>query len=129
MSDTSEHAAVAVGDEARQRRLEDDLRDLVDHGLALARAEADLQKARGRYAAGRAKWIALLGALSAALAFFALVALTVGMVIALSPLIGAIGATLAVFGTLLLLALICAWTAAGQWKRMLAALSTGEAGS
>ena len=114
---------IAVGEEARQRYLEEDLRRLVDGGLALAKAETELAKARGLYAAGRLKWIALLGALAAVLAFFALVALTVGLVVGLAPLIGAIWATLAVFTGLLVVALVCGLTAVGQWKRMVAALA------
>lgn len=113
----------AAGDEARRRHIEDDVRALVDDGLALARTEFELQKARGVYAAGRLKWIALLGALAAVLAFFALVALTVGLVFALVPTLGAFGATFAVFGGLLVVGLICAWAAAGQWRRMVKALS------
>jgi hypothetical protein len=50
----------------------------------------------------------------------------VGLVVGLTPLIGAIGATFAVTGGLLLIALICALTAAGRWKRMIAALTGGD---
>jgi hypothetical protein len=117
---------VAIGEAARHRHLEDDLRALVDDGLTYARAEVGLQKARASYAVGRIKWIALLGAGAAVLAFFSLVALTVGMVVALAPLIGAIWATLAIFGALLGIGLVCAALAVGQWKRMVAALSNPE---
>ena len=67
--------------------------------------------------------IALFGALALVLAFFSLVALTVGLVIALTPLLTAFGATAAVFGGLLLLGAVCAWLAATRWRRMVAALS------
>lgn len=126
MSENYEEPAVEAGDDAVDRHLEDDLRLLVDHGVAFARAEVDWQKARVGYAAGRIKWIALLGVLALLLLFFSLVALTVGLVIALTPLIGAVAATLAVFGGLLLLALIFATIAAGQWKSMMAALSNRD---
>ena len=126
MSDTNEKPAVAVGDDARHRHLEDDVRALVDAGLTFARTEADLQKARGGYAVSRIKWIALLGALAAVLAWFALVALTVGLVITLTPVLGAIWATLLVFSVLLVVAALCAWSAAGQWKRMIEALSNRD---
>lgn len=127
MTDEDDEPALAVGETARHRHLEDDLRGLVDRGLAFARAEADLQKARGAYAAGRIKWIALIGGLALVLAFFSLVALTVGLVIALTPMLGALGATLAVFGGLVCVALICALIAAGQWKGMMRALSNRSA--
>jgi uncharacterized membrane protein YqjE len=110
-------------DEARNRPLADDLRALASDAVAFAAAEAELQKARAAYAAGSLKSIVLLGALAAVLVLFALVALTVGLVIALTPIIGALGATFAVFGGLLAVALICAWLASGRWKRMVAALS------
>jgi hypothetical protein len=112
-----------IGEEARQRHLEDDLRALVGEGLVYARAEADLQKARASFAAGSIGSIALFGALALVLAFFSLVALTVGLVIALTPLLTAFGATAAVFGGLLLLGAVCAWLAATRWRRMVAALS------
>jgi hypothetical protein len=117
---------VSVGEEARQRHLENDLRALAGEGLAYARAEAELQKARAVFAAGRIGSIALFGALAAVLAFFALVALTVGLVIALTPLLTALGATGAVFGGLLVLGGICALVALRRWKGMVAALSNRE---
>jgi hypothetical protein len=123
-----EEPILSVGEEARHRPLEDDLRALVDRGLAYARTELALQQARAGYAAGRIKGIALLAALAAVFAFFALVALTVGLVVALAPLIGAVLATLAVCGGLLVLAALCALVAVSQWKRMRAALSNREAG-
>ena len=127
MDEDDEQPVLAAGEAARHRHLEDDLRGLVDRGMAFARAEIDLQKARGAYAAGRLKWIALLGGLALILLFFSLVALTVGLVIALTPLLGALGATLAVFGGLVIVALICALIAAGQWKAMARALSNRSA--
>ena len=127
MDEELEQPALAAGEEARHRPLEDDLRGLFDSGLALARAELALQQARAGYAAGRLKSIALLGLLALALVFFALVALTVGLVVGLTPLIGAIGATLAVFGGLLIVAALSALLAASRWKRMTVALSNPEA--
>jgi len=127
MTDEDDEPAVVAGDAARHRHLDEDLRGLVDRGIALAQAEAELQKARGVYAAGRIKWIALLGGLALVLAFFSLVALTVGLVIALTPMLGALGATLAVFGGLLIVAAACALIAAGQWKGMVKALSNRSA--
>ena len=126
MTEQDDEPAI-VGEAARHRHLEDDLRGLVDRGLALAKAETELQKARGLYAAGKIKWIALLGGLALVLAFFSLVALTVGLVVALTPALGALGATLAVFGGLVVAALLCALIAARQWKSMAKALSNRSA--
>jgi uncharacterized membrane protein YqjE len=127
MNSDNEDPVIVTGEEAVHRHLEDDLRALVDLGLGLARAEIALQKARAGFAAVKLKGIVALGGLALVLAFFSLVALTVGLVIGLTPLLGAIGATLAVFGGLLLVALIAALVAASQWKRMTAALSNKDA--
>jgi hypothetical protein len=126
MSDYEEEPAVAVGEAARHRHLDHDLRSLVGDGFAYVQAEAELQKARAVYAAARIKRIALLGVLAAVLAFFSLVALTVGLVVGLAPLIGAIWATLVVFAALIGIGAICAAVAAAQWKGMVAALSNPE---
>jgi hypothetical protein len=125
MDDVAE-PTFAAGEEARSRHLEDDLRALVDGGLALARTEVALQKARASFAAGKLKWIAVLGVLAALLVFFSLVALTVGLVVALTPVLGALGATFAVFGGLVLVAAVCALLASRQWRRMVTALSNPE---
>jgi len=101
-----------------ERSLIDDLRQLAADARALAEAEAAYQKSRAAFAGEQAKWIAILGLLGAVLFFFALMALTVGLVIALVPLLTAWGATAAVFGGLLLLAGLCAMLAAGRWKHM-----------
>jgi hypothetical protein len=126
MSDYEDEPTVAVGEEARHRHLDDDLRSLVGDGFAYVRAEAELQKARAVYALDRVRWIALLAVLAAVLAFFSLVALTVGTVVGLAPLIGAIWATLVVFAALLGVGAICAMLAVSLWKRMVAALSNPE---
>lgn len=123
MIDADEKPAPAAGEAARGRHLEDDLRGLVDSGLGYVKAEVGLQRARAGYAAGRIRSIALLGVVALLLVFFALVALTVGMVFALTPLIGAIWATLLVFGVLVLGAVVAGLMAARQWKQMTAALS------
>jgi hypothetical protein len=127
MNDDDENTAIAVGEDAAQRHLEDDLRGLIDSGLVLARAEVAWQQARASYAAGAIKGIAAFGVLALFLLFFSLVALTVGLVIALTPILGALGATFAVFGGLLLVALLAALIAASQWKRMTRALSGKDA--
>lgn len=127
MIDEDDQPGLAAGQAARHRHLDDDLRALVDRGMAFAKAEAELQKARAGYAAGRLRWIALLGGLALVLAFFALVALTVGLVIALTPLLGALGAAVLVFAGLLVAAAICAAIAAGQWQRLTKALANREA--
>ena len=105
-------------DDPRDRSLVDDLRHLAEDGKAYADAELAFQKARAAVAAESAKSIAIFGALAAVLVFFALMALTLGLVLALTPLLGAWGAMGASFGALLLLAGICALIAGARFKRM-----------
>lgn len=105
-------------DDPRERSLADDLRQLAEDGKAYAEAELAYQKSRAAVAGQGVKVIAIFGALAAALVFFALMALTLGLVLALTPLIGPWGAMGASFGGLLILAGICAMIATSRLKRM-----------
>jgi uncharacterized membrane protein YqjE len=105
-------------DNPRDRSLADDLRLLAEDSRAYAEAELAFQKQRAAVAGQGIKAIAIFGALAAALVFFALMALTVGLVLALTPLLGAWGAAGASFAGLLLLAAICALLASARFKRM-----------
>ena len=90
--DASEPSRAGQLDDARERSLAEDLRQLIDDGRALAEAELAYRKSCAALAGKGAKGIAIFGALAAALVFFALMALTVGLVIALTPLLTALGA-------------------------------------
>jgi len=79
--------------EARERSLNEDLQKLAQEARAYAQAELTYQKARAGYAAASAKTIALCVVVAAVLAFFAAMALVVGLIIALAPLITAWGST------------------------------------
>lgn len=113
-------------DDPRDRSLAEDLRQLAEDGKAYAEAELAFQKSRGIVAGQGVKGIAIFGALAAALVFFALMALTIGLVLALTPLIGAWGAMGASFGGLLILALICAMVAKSRLNRMKRMLGTQD---
>lgn len=114
--------------EARERSLADDLRQLIDDGRALAEAELAWQKSRAAFAGQNARSILLWGALAMVLVVFALLALTLGLVIALTPQLTALGAAGAVFGGLMICALL-AWAVASlRWRRVKRALSEREGG-
>lgn len=120
-----ERLALADNDDsdARERSLADDLRQLIDDGRVLAEAEFAWQKSRAAFAGQSARGILLWGALALVLVVFALMALTVGLVIALTPQLTALGAAGAVFGGLLACALL-AWSLASlRWRRVKRALS------
>lgn len=113
--------------DAAERSLVDDVRELVADGRTLLEAELAYQKSRaalaGRTAKSMAGWIAL--ALS--LVFFALMALVMGMLLALAPLIGGLGATLVVVAVLLVAAALSGWVAAKRWNAMSRRLSEDDA--
>lgn len=112
-------------DDPADRSLADDLRLLAEDGKAYAEAELAFQKSRAAVAGQGIRGIAIFGALAAALVFFALMALALGLVLALTPILGAWGAMGASFGGLLILAGICAMVAASRFKRMMRFVSPG----
>jgi len=113
-------------EEARERSLPDDVRQLARHARALAEAELALNKARAKYAGAQAKGIALLGVLAATLVFLAVVAAVFGAVLALTPTLGAWGATGAVCGGLLLVAFVLLLVLRARVRIMNAVLGSGD---
>ena len=90
------------------------LRALFDDAQTLLAAETGYWRTALAYLLGHAKTIALLLVLALFLVFFTLMAIVVGLLLALAPLIGAWGALGAVSLTLVLLAALCAWLAIGR---------------
>jgi hypothetical protein len=82
--------------------LKADLDALITDGKTYLEAELTYQKSRAGFAADRLKWSAIYGAAALGLLHLALIALTVGTVLALTPLIGSWLATVVVTATLLL---------------------------
>lgn len=82
-------------------------RALLEDGQSLLEAELAFQKARAGFVLGRAKSIVALGALALALLFFALMALVVGLLLALATMIGPWGALAVVVLGLLALTGLC----------------------
>ena len=111
---------------AAERSLVDDVRQLIDDGRTLVEAELAYQKSRVAVAGDGVKGAALYGGLAIALVLFALVALTVGLVIALTPWLTAPGATAVVTLGLLLAALFAALIAKRRWQAMTGAISGSE---
>lgn len=112
--------------DAAERSLVDDLRQMVDDGRTLLEAELAYQKSRALVAGQGAKGIAGWGALALALVFFALMALVMGLLLALSELVGGWIATLVVVLGLLLAAGLAAMAAGKRWKQMSTQLSDNE---
>lgn len=102
---------------AAERSLVDDMRQLADDGRTLIEAEVAYQKSRAVVAGAGLKSAALFGGLALVLLFFVLMALVIGLLLALTPLIGAWGALGAVVGGLLISAVIAAMIAKSRWTR------------
>jgi hypothetical protein len=112
---------------ARAPSLVEEVRHLVSDGRVLLEAELAYQKSRAVVAGSGAKGIAGWGALALALVYFALMALILGLLLALTPLIGGWGAMFAVTLGILVGAGLSAWIALRRWKRMKALLSDNQA--
>lgn len=109
--------------ETEDLTLAEDLRQLAREAKTLAQAELAFQKSRAAYAGSETKAIAGLLVAAAVIAFFAAVALVVGTVIALGPLLGLWGAMLSVVIALLLGAALCAYAARKRMKQMMSIIS------
>ena len=82
--DLTPHADAARGESSLMAEVEALLAD----GKTYLEAELTFQKTRASFTADRFKWVAVYGAGALALLHLALIALTVGLVIALTPLTG-----------------------------------------
>lgn len=113
----------------RQRLVADDsiptlLSRAISEAQTVARSEIDLQKAKLGAKVDQAKSgvVLLLGA--ASLGLLGLIALVVGLLLILTPMLGPIVATAIVAGTLLVLAALCGFLATRHFKRMFPAAET-----
>ncbi len=115
-----------IAEDAAERSLVDDVRQLANDGRTLLEAELAYQKSRALVAGQAAKGVAGWGALALAMVLFALMALVLGLVLVLAEAIGALWATLAAFLGLLGIAALCGWIAIRRWQRASAQLSDAE---
>ncbi|WP_370188396.1 phage holin family protein [Qipengyuania sp.] len=89
-----EHEATdPQGDDGHDYSLTDDVLALIEDGKTYAEAELRFQKSRAGFIANRTKGAIAFGLGAFGVFHLALIAATVGLVIALVPLIGAWGAT------------------------------------
>ncbi|GGD92380.1 hypothetical protein GCM10011515_10130 [Tsuneonella deserti] len=98
----------------------DDIQTLLDDGKTYLQAELQFQKSRASFAVARGRSGAVYGVAALMAAHLALIALVVGLVFALSSLIGPWGATAIVFGVLIVAGIVLALAA----RRRLAAVSS-----
>ena len=108
---------------AAERSLFDDLEALLTDAKTYVDAELSYQKSRAGFVANRLKVMVACGLVAAFLAVLALIGLTMGLIIALTPLITAWGATAVVVLSILLLAFVLVRRAAKAWKDLSGAIS------
>jgi hypothetical protein len=119
-----------VGQEAAEERsLIDDVEVLIEDGKTYLEAELNFQKTRAAFVGDRAKQVALFSVVGFVFAWMALIALTVGLVIALTPPLSAWGATAVVVIVWLLIAIIALSVAGAKWRQLSQSLGTGEGGA
>ena len=126
MPEPSDGAPLAEGQgdlEGEERSLLEAVRALIDDGKTYLETELVFQKTRAAFVADRAKSTIVFGAVAALLGFLALVGLTVGSIIALTPLLTAWGASAVVVGVLLLAAALAARAAGRKWKGLMHAIT------
>jgi Flp pilus assembly protein TadB len=122
-----EEKQVAAPDEgAVDPSLYDDIAGLIEDGKTYAEAELAFQKARMSYAAQRGKSIATFGGLAIFLVLLALMALVLGLVLGLTPYLGAFGAMGAVVLGLLLVAGLCGMMVQSHLARLKEAFAKDE---
>lgn len=119
---TSDNAEPLVtdpeGGSVAERSLYDDAEALLADARTYFDAELSYQKSRAGFVANRVKLIAICGLAAVFLAVIAVIGLTVGAIIALTPLLTAWGATAAVVLTLLFVAFMLVLKAKGAATEM-----------
>lgn len=101
-----------------ERSLVDDLKLLAGDARTLGEAEIAYQKSRAQVFGGGIGKILGLGAAALLLAALALVGLVVGLILALTPLLTAWGATAVVVAILIFAAMMLVLWARSSWARL-----------
>lgn len=114
--------------ESSDRSLLEDMEALIADGRTYLEAELGYQKTRALFVAEQAKSAAVFGAVAALLALLALIGLVMGLIIALTPILGPWGAGGIVVLVLVVAALLAGRAAAQRWKRLMAAIDSQPRG-
>lgn len=117
----------AVSDDADS--LVDQVKNLADDTRTAIEAEIAWQSARAGFVGGQAGSIAIWAGLALVCGFIAILSLAFGGILALTPLIGAVFATLAVVAGLLMVMLIAALLARSRVTRLKAVAFPAKPGA
>lgn len=113
-------------DMADQPGMIDQLKGLYADGRELIDAEVSFQRTRLSAVGKQVRIMALLAVVGLILLGCVLIALTVGTMIALIPILGPWGATGATAGATLVVAVLCFWLAAGRVGRVTALFASSD---
>ena len=116
-----------IDEAADERSLIDDVEVLIEDGKTYLEAELNYQKTRALFAGDRAKGVAIYGLAALIFAWMALIGLTIGLIFALTPPLGAWGATAVVVVAWLLIAGFAARAAAVRWRALVGSVGGDEA--
>ena len=111
------------------RSLIDDLEALVDDGRTYLDAELSYQKTRASFVSNRLKNTIIYAVGAAVIGFVAFIGLTVGLIIALTPLVTGWGATAIVVGLLLIVAYLLVQRALKNWRSGMGAVRSPSNGA
>ena len=114
----SGEGAESSGEDSAQPSFFADMQALAADGRNFLEAEVAFQKTRLAYAGARGKSALIAIFVALVLVIFALFALIVGILLALTPLLTAWGATAVVVSLLLIAALVCVLSAMRNAKRI-----------
>jgi len=126
LGDSPEEAAPVSASGPEKPSVADELRQLIAAARQFAEAELAYQKTRAGLMGKSAGAVAGFGALALALAFFVLMALVVGLLLALAPSLGPWGAMAVVVGGLLVATLIAGFLAWRGVTNFMALLRDGK---
>lgn len=113
-------------EEQDYRSLVADVEALFDDGKTYLQAELAFQKTRAAFVADRAKGAFIFGAMAAVFGFLALIGLTVGLIIALTPWLTAWGASALVVFLLVAAAALSLMAAGKRWTALMGAIDSGR---
>jgi hypothetical protein len=108
--------------EAAEPSLVDVVKAHDEHGKTYVEAEQQYQKSRAAFVADRARSGAIYGVAAAAILHLALIALVVGLILGLAPLITAWGATAVVVAVLLIVGALLGLAATRRFARLRSAM-------
>ena len=120
------HDGEAVRSASADNSLVGDLEALLGDAKTYLESEIAYQKSRAGFTGNRLKWSVIYGAAAFGLLHLALIALTVGAVIALSPITGPWIATALVVGLLVLGAIVLVLRLRGKVDDIRSVFETGD---